>query len=161
MKLIDEKGRIFGKINIIDATIIIFIIILLFTGYKYLYLKNLPENILDRVTSREKVWVNVTVQHNFPNNEPLVLNAASMGDIAHRQNSLERNVTIAKILAIDKQYKIESSVITTQARIIYAVLVDKRPDGLYYEDEKIEIGSKFAFNTDIYSLKGIITDIKV
>lgn len=159
MKIIDEEGMILGRVNVIDLTIIIFFLILLFTAYKYLYLKNYPQNILDKVIHPESRWVNVTVHYDALSR--VLYDAADVGDFAHRQSYLEENVTISHIIKKGSYNASDSISNTGMADIVYDVLVEKRPDGLYYEGNLSTVAGTFEFKTDTYSLKGIISNISV
>ena len=152
MQIITEKGKILGTINIIDLILIIFTILVFITGYKYVYLENYPENILDKLALATKpVWINATT-FNFLSKT--VANAVKEGDVMIGKDIL-KNETIGKILKIDVEKKAE----IMKYRITYALLVNKKPNELIYDGERLILGKDFIFNTNIYSLKGEILKI--
>lgn len=161
MKIIDLEGRIFGKVNVIDVIIILFLLILLFTGYKYLYLKNYPQDILDKVRHPEIRWVNITVH--YDDLSRILYDAAIVGDFAHRQTYVEENLTIARLIEKGEYYASENTLTSNTGivEIVYTVLIEKRPDGLYYEGNISTVAGTFEFKTDTYALKGIIINITI
>ena len=56
MKIVDNKGKVFGKIHIIDLLILLFILVVLFNVY--IYLK-------PRTEIFESVWLDVTDESEF------------------------------------------------------------------------------------------------
>ena len=154
MYLIDEKGKIFGKFNIIDLSLIIFTILVIITAYKYLYLKNYPENILDKLAVNSKsVWINVTA---FSFLSETVLNNVKVGDVSKSKDFL-KNETIGKILKIEFEKKDKNKM---KSRITYSLLVSKNTNELIYNDKRLLLGQDLIFDTELYSLDGEIVNIE-
>lgn len=157
MKIIDENGMIFGKINIIDLTVLLFLVILLFTGYKYLYLKNYPQNFLDQITEEPIfVLVNVTVVGDI---SPILFDAIKVGDTMNRTGVFERNVTIGTVIGKENMSSIKQDGQIT-ANISYALFVEEKPEGYYFERQILRIPDIFLFSTSTYQTRGFITNIE-
>lgn len=156
MKIIDENGMIFGKINIIDMTVFIFVLILLFTGYKYLYLKNYPQNVLESVIHPEYEWINITVRYN--NMSQILFERAAIGDMQYRDGLVENKIPITRLV---NKTIINETDATVYAEMAFELYVEKKSDGFYYEGSKINIGYPFDFDSYVYELKpGSIWDIE-
>lgn len=156
MKIIDENGMILGKINIIDLTVFFFVIVLLFTGYKYLYLKNYPQNVLDTVVHPEYEWVNVTVR--YVEMSPIIFERATSGDTKYKDVLGENKIPMVRLL--DKKL-INQTDAGIYAEFLFEIYVEKKSDGFYYEGSKMILGSPFDFDTYIYEMRyGLLWDIE-
>lgn len=156
MRIIDEDGMILGKVNIIDLTVLLFFGILLFTGYKYLYLKNFPQNILDQVVEEPVFgWINVTAKTGLP---PIVYDAINIGDEMKKSpGPFEENLSVVlKKEQIGDRGEEENML----AEITYAVYVKKATDGYHYQETQLMIGQEFLFYAKTYSIRGIIIKIE-
>lgn len=170
MQIIDEKGKILGKINIIDLTLIIFTILVLITGYKYLYLKNYPENVLDKLTGPKNYWVNVTTI-NYATT--YIFNQIKRGDVMMNLDLL-MNEPIGRIVSILDKEVIGNKI---KFKVVYSILVEKHPNELLYEQQtsysedipsnarmftkkRILLGQNLTFDTETYSLSGEIIKIE-
>ncbi len=157
MQLIDEKGKIFGRVNVIDLALIIFTILVFLTGYKYLYLENYPENILNKLSEAQKpFWINITVISYLPE---VIYNKVKIDDVMKNENVLDQEI-VAKILGIDAVEK-KTSVYEKKFFIKYALRVTKTPNKINYDERKLEIGSDFSFITKLYSIYGKIVDMQI
>lgn len=157
MKIIDENGMVFGKINIIDLTVLLFFGILLFTGYNYLYLKNLPQNVLDQVVE-EPIFtlVNITITSDM---SPLLFDAVKAGDTMKRTDILERNVTIGTVVAKESELHVNQSE-DIKTNITLTLFVEKKLERYYFEEVPLRIPNLFIFVTSTYQIEGIITKIE-
>jgi len=165
LKIIDEKGRLFGKINIIDFFVILVLIsftTVLYYGYKITFDKR--ETVKDS-------WIGVTVK--FLNVMPELANALKVGDDEHGPSGY----TIGKITEIIDIYSSESIILTDMPTITRAahlvehpykktvllkleVLQTGRNGALYYKDTPIKIGNKIVFSTKYYNIDGRIVGIE-
>lgn len=165
--LIDEKGRIFGKLNIIDFLIICFILIVVpmfFIAGKLMNAKK-----VDIVAKEAKV----TIEAKFGKIIPELARVLKEGDIEEDESGKQigRLVKIIsneqqRFLALDMSDAGENKVGLAQDsnfREIKAILELKCKEekrSIVYRGYYIKIGNNINFSTNLYSIQGIITDIK-
>ncbi len=75
MPIVDEKGRLFGKINIIDLIVILFIVLVIIVGFKYL------------LSGSEQEYV--PVYFKVDNVEPDIVESLKIGDVVFDSNGNE------------------------------------------------------------------------
>ncbi len=167
MKIIDEKGRVFGKINIIDFIVVLFLVFLMpmfYFGYKIL---NSKKNV---VVIEQKRTIQVEVK--FSNVLLEVANVVKEGDVA-RDPAGDVIGTLIKIVTNEspKSYLLDSKdnqfVIIpnpySQSRDMLAILDLKcaqQGRALYFDTYVIKIGNPILFPTDLYVIQGTIVGIK-
>ncbi len=160
MKLIDEKGKLFGKINIIDFMVILFLFCMLpafYFGYK----------ILNRgaAVPVEVEKTSIDVYAAFKNLTPEAAELISIGD---KEIDDGGNV-IGEILAVNRIEPNFIEIVLGEGNTIVKEDAQKkqvtvkmnlvgRLDGndIFYKENKIKIGSTIDFKTDKYEAKGII-----
>lgn len=155
MRLIDEKGRLFGKINVVDFLVILSLTCLIPTfyfGYKLLNRK--------AEAPPPKELIKMEVDCKLIKVKPEILKLIAVGD----KEIDERGEVIGAILNIgeDKPYQYvlnpgtntEIPIICESLREIPARLKIKaeiKSDGLYYKDKKFALNSPIDFKTNRYS----------
>lgn len=165
MKIIDEKGRLFGKINVIDFLVLIFLFSLVpmfYFGYKFL---NTPEKLKEE----KKELINVELNCKLIRLGPKLLKVISIGDKELDEDSR----VIAEILNIGNEEPLKYEFDIGNKEIIYhedqelkQVLTKMRitaavkGDTLYYKDKKISLNSVFEFKTDKYSVNAVVASDK-
>lgn len=164
MKIIDEKGRIFGKINVIDFIVILFLLFLtptIYFGQKMLSGKKLQKK--EAAVRVDVKFLNVLVE---------LANVMKEGDV--KKDSAGNVVgTLTKIASKesptffslnvkDNQFVIAPN-IYSQSRDIVAELdlkCKEQDRALYFDTYVIKIGSPILFSTDLYDIQGTIISIK-
>lgn len=161
MKIIDEKARLFGKINVIDFFALLFLISLLpmfYFGYKIFTKK--PEKILE-----PNKFIEVEINAKFIKVEPKVLRLISEKD----KEVDEKGMVIGEIISLGEpkpyEYKFdlrgeEVNKIDPILKGIPAklrVMAKAIDDGLYYKNKRIIINSPIDFKTGEYSVQAIVT----
>ncbi len=164
MKIVDEKGMIFGKINVVDFIVILFLLFLtptIYFGQKMLGSKK-PQ--------KEEIAIQVGVK--FLNVLVELADVMKEGDV--KKDSAGRVVgTLTKIvsrespaifsLSVKDSQFVMSPDTYSQSRDIIAELNLKcrEQDGaLYFDTYVIKIGSPILFSTDLYDIQGTIISIK-
>ncbi|MBL7197038.1 MAG: DUF4330 domain-containing protein, partial [Candidatus Omnitrophica bacterium] len=158
MKIIDERGRFFGKINIIDFLVIVLLLCILPVGYfGYKILTKEPE-----VTRRE--FIEIERGYQLIEVKPEVLSHISVGDKELGWNG----EVIGEIVSLGQsepyKYKFDigkgqeiirdsSYLKQLKARLKLKVAVQK--DILYYKDKIIKIGLPLEFKTSNYILTAV------
>lgn len=169
MKIIDEKGRLFGKINLIDFLAIIFLLSLtpvFYFGYKIATKK--PAVIVGAPKAEPAPLIikknTVEVEFNFDLRrlDPQTVSLMVAGD----KEIDENGQTIGEIISLEKfepQLYYFSMGATTQ-KIVDPVLKhavatlrlrveSKHEDEVYYKDKRIKYDSGIDFITDKYQVE--------
>lgn len=182
MKIIDEKGRLFGKINVIDFLVIFILFCLVpmfYFGYKILTKKTIvitPE--LEEVILKVK----------FTNLLPKITETVKDGDeqVEFREEMLEskkvvRRIVVAKIEKIlsnepaeyitlkedrttwgfaqhpkNRDLVLEIKVLCKQKDVLHK---QKDSDLVSSKNVPLKIGLQFNFSTYLYSISGTIIEI--
>lgn len=168
MKIIDEKGRLFGRINLIDFLVILFLLGLapvFYFGYKIF---NRPIEPIEPIESIEAIEAYVL----FKNLSPEVAGLISVGDFEVSKDGY----AIAKVLETDtiepSTHKIETNLDSSkyiikadpakkQVQLKMEIIGGVGGDTFYFKDRKMVIDSEIEFNTNKYRIKGIATKIPV
>jgi len=159
MRIIDEKGKLFGKINVIDFLVVLFLFCLIpvfYFGYKIL---NRPVV----VEKEETVFASIETFVTFKNLNPEVAKLIAIGD---REIDDSGNV-IGEILEVEE---VESNFIKIdlgggrivtkedyqrkQVSIKIRLVGELDSNDILYKENKVKIGSMIKFKTDRYEIKG-------
>lgn len=156
MKIIDDKGRLFGKINVIDLTIIIFLFTFLpmipFV-YKIIQKRN--------STSLQKEYAEIYLNCKFTRVKPEIVKLISVGDIEADKDGVIMGELTWHGEPIAYQYNLDLGSGEVESRTdpilkdIPAMLKLKariRDSGLFYNDKRITIDSPIQFKTGKYSV---------
>ena len=159
MRIIDEKGRIFGKINVIDFLVILFLLFLVpvfYFGYKILTKRPIIE-AEERIIDLHIILINV--------NEDLV-KKISVGD----REVDESGKTIAEILYLGKvenstlkidlgggNFVIEEDKTKKQIYTKMRLKCQVKEGGqLYFKEKKVDKNTPLEFKTDSYEVIGLV-----
>jgi hypothetical protein len=146
---IDEKGRLFGKINFIDFIVVVcilFVIPLYFIGNKIMgtFEKDVIKNI-----------VVIEVGIKFFNVIPELANALKEGDIY--RNAVGK--PIGKLIKITSNEPTDKG--PREVRAIFELTcIEERGRLEYQVDYYPRIGSQISFTTDLYDIQGMVVSIK-
>jgi len=165
MKIIDEKGRLFGKINVIDFLVILFFICLtpmFYFGYKIIY-KNQQEALKQK--AQKKTFLEIDFDCLLIKLDPKVASLVSVGN----KEINNKGEVIAEILKVgnaspyvyqfntDSRKKIiKSDPVLKQIPVILKIKTEARQDKLYYKDKQILDNSILNLTTDKYQVEGKI-----
>ncbi|MDP1853080.1 MAG: DUF4330 family protein [Candidatus Omnitrophota bacterium] len=163
MKFIDEKGRLFGKINVIDFLVLFFLFCLVpmvYFGYK-IFTK--PAPVVEKRADRKLIDVEIAVS--FIKLNPDIASLILAGD---KELDSDGSVT-AEIIKVSKMepYFYEFALDNDRQRVLIKddtlkkintevkLKAEVRPDGLYYKNEKIADKQVFNFKTSKYGAEFI------
>ena len=165
MKIIDEKGRFLGKINVIDFLVIIFFLSLtpmFYYGYKIFHMK--PVNRAEQnVEAQKNKFIETELGFIFKKINPQGLSLISVGD---KEIGKDRGI-LGEILSLGgvKPYSYEVVIGTTKKAIADSLLKDLsvtlkikaevRQNNLYYKDSLISDNSTIDFVTDKYKVEAL------
>ncbi|MFA5410278.1 MAG: DUF4330 domain-containing protein [Candidatus Omnitrophota bacterium] len=160
MKIIDEKGRLFGKINVIDFLVILFLLCLMpifYFGCKAAFKKSA---VIDGAGGFMELEINCR----FAKIEPVTLVLISVGD----KEFDKKNRVIGEIIWISQakphQYKFDmgtGTILIKEDPLLkdldakLKLKVEMRGSRLYYKDKQITVDSSFDFKTDKYALTAV------
>jgi len=162
MKIIDEKGRIFGKLNIIDF---IFVVLLLSVIPVFYYGNRLTEI----KKPAEKTYEKVTAEIKFLKIIPELASVIREGDIdkAPGGNTAgilkkiisSKNSRFATVGNNDQVVMMEDPTTRDIQASLELNCVNNNGD-LDFEGYPVKIGNKIVFTTDLYSMQGIVVKIE-
>ncbi|GAG14296.1 unnamed protein product, partial [marine sediment metagenome] len=157
MRVIDERGRLFSKINVIDFLVILFLLCLVpafYFGYKILTKK--PE-----VIEEEKEFIEVAeIDYKFIKVSPELAKIISIGDKERDEDgqvigeivSLGQNMPYKYEFDIGEEQKIikeDPALKQIEAKLkLKAEVKGGKP---YYKDREIKIDSPLEFKTEKYT----------
>lgn len=160
MRFIDEKGRLFGKVNIIDFLVIVFLSSLIpvfYFGYRIFTKK-------PAVVTEKKEVIETEIYCKFIKIQPDIMKLISVGDKEFDENGS----AIAEIILLGSispyQYKIDMG--NGEIKIITDSVLKELPaylrlkagikdNRLYYKDKEIMINSPIEFRTPEYIAQAI------
>ncbi len=163
MKVIDEKGRLFGKINVIDFLALLFFAFCIST-FVFSY------SIFKEKAKLPKEFIEVEMNCIFQKVNPEVLKMVSVGDkeIDITGKQIGEIVSIGEIepyqnvfnLSLEEYLTVKDTVFQSlPAKIKFTMGV--KGNNLYYKGKKVSINSLFIFKTAKYSVKTVILSPKI
>ena len=158
MKLIDEKGKLFGKINIIDFLVVLFLLCILPLGYfGYKILTKEPE-----VTRGE--FIEIEGDYQFIKVRPELLSHISVGD---KELGPDGEV-IGEIVGLGQsepyKYKfdigggqaiVKETADLRQLKVRLRLKAAVQGSSLYYNNRVIKVGSPLEFKTSSFILTAV------
>lgn len=159
IKIIDEKGRILGKINVIDFIAIVLIVNIVpmsYFGSKLAsYKKPVPE----------KNEVKLEVQIKFQRVMPELASFLSEGNTDGEETGRLKKITVNKNAELVALGKNDQAVVMQDptAREITATfdLICIEEDGyVKYKGYVVKIGNAIVFSTNLYTIQGFVVGIR-
>ena len=144
-KIIDQKGRIFGLVNIIDLSIILLLVSFLpvfYLGYKGIAAENKKEGA---------EWVSVQVK---------VLDIKSETNTLILKYDIENLLKKLEVAADDKMPLTVNNVLKKGPLVDIELLCIKKGGVFYYKGSPVKIGGPVTFTADMYNISGSIVSIK-
>lgn len=163
MKIIDEKGRLFGKINVIDFLVIIFFLSLtpmFYYGYKIFH-KKPAAPIAQNAEAQKKEFIATELSFVFKKVNPQVLSFISAGDkeIGKDREILGEILSLGEVkpysyeIAIGSTKKVITDPLFKDLPVILRIKAEVKQNNLYYKDRQITDNSSIDFMTDKYKLE--------
>lgn len=163
MKIIDENGRLFGKINVIDLLVIIFFLFLtptFYFGYRIFHKKPVAP-VTENVEAQKKEFIEIELSFIFKRIDPNVLSLISPGDkeIGKDKEIMGEILSLGEIkpysyeIAIGSAKKVISDAILKDLPVILRIRAEFRQNNLYYKDRQIVDNASIDFMTDKYRLE--------
>lgn len=157
MQIIDQNGRLFGKVNVIDFLVVLFLLFLL--PMFYLGPKLLNKKHIEPAVKRE--FIEVEIPCNLIKLKPTDLGLVAVGD----KETDNENRQIGEIAWVGQpvpfKYTIDmgggsmllkEDALYKELPVRLKLQVEIKNDGIYYKNIRINVGSPFDFKTDKYML---------
>lgn len=163
MKIIDEKGRLFGRINVIDFLVIIFLFCLtpvFYFGYRLFKMTSPPP-----VSVTQNPIIEAELNFNLGRIRPEILKLIAAGD----KEMEAGGAAIGEIIEVGEskpyQYNIDigGEIITKDDPVLKAIparlklKAEIRDNELYYKSRKIALNSPIEFKTAKYTIEALPT----
>lgn len=166
MNLIDDKGRLFGKLNLFDLVVFLLILLTIITAGKLLFFNNSLRILVSAPASMPKCWpgetpniengtlVNITVTLLSTNQPEWFEKAIIPGDTTwfgdkHQARILEKTSILCQ-KDVEHFYDIQTKF---QLRVL------KKEGNLLYEGTKIKINEPFRITMSKINIDGLIINI--
>lgn len=170
MRIIDDKGRLFGKLNIIDLFVLLIIFSFCFVWAKYALfggLSDLRKQIETKMDAQLESNLNLNMEENQSMNyvEKEVVLFLTVPDwmAKHIKVGLKQELghrIIAQVLEIEQLREPTE----TDKNFIFSLrvkLLITEIDGLfYYQKQPVKISNNLLIKTDLLDIGGFITDIR-
>jgi len=169
MKIIDEKGKLFGKINVIDFLVLLFFLCLapmFYFGYK-IFNKKPPQNTLASIvpmTEIPKTFIETELNFILNKLEPETARLILKGD----REVNEKGEVIAEIISLgwvlpvtyeidlgDQQKLIKDDPVLKKIPALLKIKAEFRDNALYYKGKPIKANSIIDFVTGKYKLEAL------
>jgi len=161
MKFIDDKGRVFGKINIIDFLVILFLIGLVpvfYLGNKALSKKEIV-----------RVYKEIPIRVKFSNIMPELADAFHEGDVIKDNdgnamgvlknlisNAPPEVLTVNLINVRSSDYFLAPNLGGKDVVCLFELKCTEDKGVIYFNAYPVKIGSNITVNTDTYNMQGMI-----
>lgn len=156
MRVIDEKGRLFGRINVIDFLLVLFLISLtpmFYFSYKIFY----GEPSLPKAQQEvHKELIEIRIEGRFINLSPETLRMIAAGDtekddagiVAGEIISIDDFSPYERELEVGQDRKlINKNLESMQAAAVLRIHAQVRGKNIYYKDKMIEENGKLLFSS--------------
>lgn len=169
MKIIDEKGRLFGKINAIDFLAVLFLLCLtpvFFFAFKVFVKQPAPlvTSEIPKPDASEKVIIEKALMFRFCRLRPEIVKLIAVGDREISENGqvigeiLYFSMPSTQIYDIDvgagEKIKIQDPAFE-QMYVSLKIKTELKENSLYYKDKQISINSTIDFITDKYRVEAV------
>lgn len=165
MRIIDEKGRLFEKINVIDFIVIVFLLSLipmLYSGYKIFNNKPSIDDDQKHQENIRKDFVEIKIAARFVKLKPDILEIISAGDKEKDRDGsvIGKIVSIGDFVPYEREIElspyrklINKDSVLKQADAVLRINAQLRDKNIYYKDRQIVENGILAFSTEKYSVE--------
>ena len=149
MQIIDDKGRIFKKFNLLDLSIVLFVILCV----TVFYIRIMHPEVLEKKISDIHLHKEITFKIHVDTPTDIE-RYVSEGDIYEGIEGCH-----AKVEKIEKHYKHISGQMTYIITFKARVLVNDKGE-FFYGVQPIKLGKGFSFSNSLYEISGNIRQIE-
>jgi hypothetical protein len=165
MKDIDENGRLFGAVNVIDAVGVVLIIALIISaGAVFISTSSTgggaasSENEVKNATQTTTPTVTrttIAVRFQLLNDAPYIVNGIDRGPVPSNEN-------IVAVLGTSRTTPVETGInnTTSNASLRLRLNVTEQQSHVQFEDERLYIGQQFRLDLGNVVVDAIVTDFE-
>ncbi|MBU5255026.1 DUF4330 domain-containing protein [Tissierella praeacuta] len=162
MKLIDEKGRIFGKINILDFIAMVLAVFLIFlSGLKVLNKDLTDLSVKDEIVNVE-VEATIVIDKGYLD---VIKVGDQLGEMKHYLDAYVEDVEIlpVQVTNLDKDGNVVMSIdpMMEKARIKFKATTPYKNYSYKFGKQELRQGKTIFIESDLYRLKAQIVSLKV
>jgi len=166
LKIIDEKGKLFGRINVIDFLVLLFFLGLtpmFYFGYK-IFNKKPPQNTPAAIVEAPKTFIETELNFILNKLEPetaqLILKGDrevnEKGEVIAEIISLGKAIPVAYEIDLGNQQKlIKDDPVLKKIPALLKIKAEFKDNVLYYKEKPIKINSVIDFITAKYKLEAL------
>ncbi|OGX49364.1 MAG: hypothetical protein A2216_01335 [Omnitrophica WOR_2 bacterium RIFOXYA2_FULL_45_12] len=170
MKIIDEKGKLFGRINVIDFLVLLFFLGLtpmFYFGYK-IFNKKPPQNTPAAIVEAPKTFIETELNFILNKLEPetaqLILKGDrevnEKGEVIAEIISLGKAIPVAYEIDLGNQQKlIKDDPVLKKIPALLKIKAEFKDNVLYYKEKPIKINSVIDFITAKYKLEALYPSV--
>ncbi len=163
MKIVDEKGRLFGKVNLLDLVVVLFVVVVV--GFIALKLVSNPESYaVSQSDNVKKMYVTVKCQlvtDGFANSiqpgDKLLAQNAYTGGTVHSIDS----VTPAEYTGVDDKGQVVISSHPYLKDVVVTLVTDQNVESpvLKVNGQEARVGTKIFFKTQKVESSSLVMNI--
>lgn len=136
MRIIDSKGRLFGKINIIDFFLLVFVLLIIILGMKFL---------------KPKEKVEISLQMELSNQSAYIAKNINVGDIILEDDEKAGEITGLTFLPASGTNK--------NIIISLKLFADSKNNKLFFNNQMLKIGNELSIELKDVIIEGVILHI--
>ena len=165
LKIIDEKGKLFSKINVIDFLVLLFLLCLspmFYFGYK-IFNKKPPQNTpAPIVVEAPKIFIETELNFILNKLEPETVRIIAKGDreVNEKGEVIAEIISLGKAIPVayeidlgDQQKLIKDDPVLKKIPALLKIKAEFKDNVLYYKGKPIKINSVVDFITARYKLE--------
>jgi len=152
MDIIDEKGDLFGLVNIIDALAVLLVVAVLMAGLVLVF------GDTDTDTDTDTITVSITIE----GVQPYIAEAIETGNVSKDVAITEKSVSPAESVVSDASGELHLREHPTNKTVnLQAELrVERSSEGFQFRGETLRLGSKITLDFPQVRVTGKVTSIK-
>jgi len=161
MKIIDGKGMLFGKINIIDFLVVLFLLCL--TPMFYFGIDVAKKSVIPK----QKIYMSrqmIEIPCMIVRLQPEIAELIKVGDKEVEKNGeiIGEIISVRQIEPLKYIFDIKEGKVfikedkkLKEVSVVLRLVVDTEEERIYYKNERLVLGSLFIFNTNKYTVEVI------
>ena len=143
MKIVDSEGKVFGKVNIIDLTVLLIVLSLIVLVIR----TTTPNREISKGEWITREWI--TIELLVYNQPQWVVDALSLGDVMVDNNDVViANITDIMLIKVNNDRK--------DLLLKVRIFVDKKNDRFVFQNKEIRINSPIFLVTEKIEFRGVI-----
>lgn len=160
MELIDENGNLFGKINLIDALVVLAVLVVIGAGASFV----LGGNTDDGSTNKEQpARTETTITVRAVGLQPFVADAISEGPVADDSTVAVENKRVepTTVVVRDQNGSLHEREHPRKQTVTLRLTVSATKKGgeLLFQGTPLEIGQRFDLDLGTVTIKGVVVEL--